>query len=305
MNEQKFNNLLLKFRQELKYLHNFKEDTLKTYLSCIRTYRLFAKEKWNIDVLQTKEAHLFESILDLKKNVSPSRITHFRAALRRFFRMLQLYGEIEHNPAQNLLPVKRKKSTRYHYIPSEIIFSVIQAIEKKQTGNIRQRDKLMILLLWCLGLRSGELRAIRKEDIKIVDAQKKTGLLIVHGKGAKERALLIMDKLFDQLMPYIKKFRDTDLIFPGKNHKRMNDSTINKRIKKYANLAGVTTHITAHCLRHSFATEMYYADVPLEAIRVMLGHESLRETALYIHISRQDMSASLNLLSIEGGNYGI
>jgi integrase/recombinase XerD len=300
MNERQFNKLLWNFRLDLKGLHHFKQDTLKTYLSCIRKYRLFVREKWNIDILQTKEVHLFEFILELKKNVSPSRITHFRAALRKFFRMLQLYGEIEHNPAKNLLPIKRKKSTRYHYIPSTLIFSVLKAIEKKQTGNINQRDKLMILLLWCLGLRSCELRSIRKEDIKIIDAQKKTGLLIVHGKGAKERALLIMDKLFDQLMPYINKFKDTDLIFPGKNHKGMNDSTINKRLQKYVNLAGITTHITAHCLRHSFATEMYYADVPLEAIRLMMGHESLRETALYIHVSLDDLNASLNLLSIGG-----
>ena len=300
MNDQKFSNLLLKFRQELKYLNHFKQDTIKTYLSCIRRYRLFAGEKWNIDLLQTKEVHLFEFIIDLKKTVSPSRITHFSAALRKFFKMLYRYGEIEHNPAKNLLPIKRKKSTRYHYIPSTIIFSVLKAIEKEQTGNINWRDKLMILLLWCLGLRSGELRSIRKEDIKMIDDQKKTGLLIIHGKGAKERALLIMDKLFDQLMAYIYKFKDNDFIFPGKNHKVLNDSTINNRIKKYAHLAGVTTHITAHCLRHSFATEMYYADVPLEAIRIMLGHESLRETALYIHVSLDDLNASLNLLSIGG-----
>jgi len=80
----------------------------------------------------------------------------------------------------------------------------------------------------------------------------------------------------------------------------MNDSTINKRLQKYVNLAGITTHITAHCLRHCFATEMYYADVPLEAIRLMMGHESLRETALYIHVSIDDLNASLNLLSIGG-----
>ena len=300
MTDQKFDKLLLKFRQELKYLKNFKEDTLKTYLSCIRKYRLFAKEKWDIDVVQTREEHLFEFMLYLKGTLTSSRLTHFRAALRHFFKMLTLYAVIERNPAKNLLPIKRKKSTRYAYIPPAVILSVIKAIEENQSSHKNKRDKLMLLLLWCLGLRSGELRAIKKEDIKIISVAKKTAILTVHGKGAKERALLIIDKLFDQLMPYINKFKDTDLIFPAKNHKGMNDSTINKRIKKYAHLAGVTTHITAHCLRHSFATEMYYADVPLEAIRLMMGHESLRETALYIHVSLDDLNASLNLLSIGG-----
>ncbi len=76
----------------------------------------------------------------------------------------------------------------------------------------------------------------------------------------------------------------------------MDDSSINKRIKKYS--GGINTHITAHCLRHSFATEMYYANVPLEAIKTMLGHDNLRETSAYIHVSDRDIKESLNCLKI-------
>ena len=301
MNDKKFNQLLWEFHRDLKQLHNFKEDTIKTYLSCIIRYQQFAKEKWRIDVLQTTEEHLFEFMLELRKSLNPSRITHYRAALRRFFRLLQWYGETEHNPAKNLLPVKRRKSTRYGHIPSDMMFSLLGAVKDAKEVT-KARDQVMLLLLWCLGLRSGELRAIKKEDINIIDANKKTALLTVHGKGAKERALLIVDKLFDKIVEYIQPFKESELIFPGRNNKPMNDSTINKRLKKYASVAGIKTPITAHCLRHSFATEMYYANVPLEAIRVMMGHENLRETSVYIHVSRRDMCASLNVLSIGGKN---
>ncbi len=133
-------------------------------------------------------------------------------------------------------------------------------------------------------------------------------MLTVHGKGAKERALLIMDKLFDLLVDYIKDLKNNDLLFGGQNKKIspdercriMDDSSINKRIKKYCVAAGIKTHITAHCLRHSFATEMYYANVPLEAIKVMLGHDNLRETSGYIHVSGCDIKESLNCLTIGG-----
>jgi len=304
MNDKKFNNLLWEFHRDLKQLNNFTQDTARTYVSCIQKYERFSKEKLHIDLLHTNEEHLFEFILDLKKNLSPSRVTHFRAALRRFFRMLQLHWEIEHNPAKNMLPVRRKKSTRYNHIPQEIIISLIKAIEQtdeKETDlrNERiRRDKLMLLVLWCLGLRSGEMRSVKKEDIKIIDSKKKTALLTVHGKGPKERALLIMDKLFDKILEYTESLKEDDLLFPGKNNNIMDDSTVNKRIKKYANLAAINLHITAHCLRHCFATEMYYANIPLEAIRVMLGHENLRETSAYIHVSGQDMANSLSLLTI-------
>ena len=84
--------------------------------------------------------------------------------------------------------------------------------------------------------------------------------------------------------------------FPRKDSNLMHDATVNRRITKYATVAGIRSHITAHCLRHSFATEMYYADVPLEALKTMMGHENLRETAVYIHISERDMSTSCVML---------
>ena len=309
MNDKKFNELLWDFHQGLKYLNNFGEETARTYISCIRKYECFCREKLNIDVLQTKEEHLFEFMLDLKKRLSPSRITHFRAALRRFFKMLCLRWEIRHDPAKNLLPIRRKKPTRYKYIPQEIIFKMLNAIDddvNEHRNGTKERDKLMLLLLWCLGLRSLEVRSVKKEDIKIIDEGKKSALITVHGKGAKERALLVMDKLFDLLTDYIKGVKENGLLFPGQNNnikvpecnRRMDDSSINKRIKKYSGLAGINTHITAHCLRHSFATEMYYANVPLEAIKTMLGHDNLRETSAYIHVSDRDIKESLNLLTI-------
>lgn len=304
MTDKKLNGLLSEFHRDLKQLNHFSEDTVKTYISCILKYERFANEKMKVDLLQTTQENLFEFMLDLKRTVSSSRLTHYRAALRRFFKMLFMYNEIEKNPAKNLLPIKRAKSKRYNHIPQEIFFSLIKAIDEtgeKETAfrNAKQsRDKMMLLFLWCLGLRSGEMRAIKKENINIMDSKKKIALLTVHGKGAKERALLIMDKLFEQTINYIKHFKDEDLIFPGKTNKIMDDTSVNKRIGKYADLAHINIHITAHCLRHSFATEMYYAHVPLEAIRVMMGHESLRETSVYIHVSRRDMSASLSLLSV-------
>ncbi len=310
MKEQKLNKLLWEFHRELKLLNNFTEETVKTYISCVLKYFDFAKDKFQIDPRQSKAEHLFEFMLDLKKNVSPSRQTHYRAALRRFFTLLYNLGTIDNNPAKNLLPVKRNKSKRYSYIPHEIIFSMIKAIDqtndkKTDLRNYRlSRDKLMILLLWCLGLRSGEMRSLRKSDMKVLNTSDKVALVTINGKGAKQRALMTVDKLFDLLIEYINPLNENDLLFPDRyNQKPMDDSTVNKRIGKYLQIAGINLHITAHCLRHSFATEMYYADVPLEAIRTMLGHENLRETSVYIHVSREDMESALLLLSIQGESY--
>ncbi len=309
MKAEKFNQLLRYFHQDLKGLNNFTDETVQTYLSCILTYERFCREKLHIHLLQTRPEHLLEFMLDLRKKLSASRLTQFRAALRRFWRMLELYGEIDVNPAKNLLKIKKSKSKRYDYIPADSVLALIKTIDQtadKETERQKarkKRDKLMLLLLWCLGLRSGELLVIKKEDVHILDPRKKSALLTVHGKGAKERALLIMDKLFDQVIEFIAPLQPDELLFPGEHSRSMDNSSLNRRIKKYARLSGTDTPVTAHCLRHCFATEMYYTDVPLEAIRVMMGHESLRDTSIYIHVSKTDMSASLNLLGIGGNNY--
>ncbi len=296
------NKLLWQYHRELKLLNNFSDDTVKTYISCVIKYFDFAKEQFHINPLYSRAEHLFEFMIDLKKSISPSRQTHYRAALRRFFTLLYRLDIIDKNPAKNLLPVRRIKSQRYNHIPANIIIKLLSVIDTEQQKG--QRDKLMILLLWCLGLRSGEMRSLRKNAIKIINKSEKVALVTINGKGAKQRALMAVNKLYDPLIEYIEPLKDNDLLFPDRyNQKPMDDSTVNKRIKKYLQIAGIYLHITAHCLRHSFATEMYYANVPLEAIRTMLGHENLRETSVYIHVSKEDKTSALSLLSINGGAY--
>ena len=129
-------------------------------------------------------------------------------------------------------------------------------------------------------------------------------LLTINGKGSKQRALFAVDKLFDPLMEYINPLKANDLLFPGKTkNKVMDGSTVNRRIARYVKKNGIKERINAHRLRHSFATEMYNADVPLENLRVMLGHENYRETSVYIHITRAQTAQALELLAIEGGAY--
>jgi len=302
MIKKKLNEHLWQYHKELKLLKFFSDDTIKTYISCVIKYCNYVKSTQQIDPLQTKAEHLLEFLLDLKKSISPSRQAHYRAALRRFFTLLYRLDIIDKNPAKNLLPIRRSKSQRYHHIPANVILKLLSIIDNEQPKG--QRDRLMILLLWCLGLRSGEMRSLRKENVKILNKNDKIALVTIKGKGAKQRALMAVDKLFNHLTEYIKPLNDSDLLFPDRyNQKPMDDTTVNKRIKKYAFMADISIHITAHCLRHSFATEMYYANVPLEAIKTILGHENLRETSLYIHVSQKDMTSALSLLAIGGESY--
>jgi site-specific recombinase XerD len=302
MSNNKISGLLLTYQIELSHLRNFSTDTVNTYLSCVNRYLDYATGELGIEVMHTTNKHILAFILDLKKTVSSSRLTHYRAALQSFFRLLYNLEVIPKNPAEQFIRIRREKSQRYSPVDTEVMFRLLNCIDKSEAAG--KRDHLMITLLWCLGLRSGELRTLRKKDIKIISEKGKMALLTINGKGSKQRALFAVDKLFNPLTEYINPLKANDLLFPGKmKNKVMDDSTVNRRIARYVSQADIKERINAHRLRHSFATEMYNADVPLEDLRVMLGHENYRETSVYIHITRAQTAQALELLAIEGGAY--
>jgi len=76
---------------------------------------------------------------------------------------------------------------------------------------------------------------------------------------------------------------------------------VQKKIKEYCKEAGIKKRITPHVLRHSFATELYHANVPLEAIQAMMGHDRKSETSAYIKVSDQCKGEALVQLTISGG----
>jgi site-specific recombinase XerD len=304
MSCKKISGLLHTYHKELSQLRNFSTDTVNIYVSCVHTYLEYATNEWAIDPLQTTSEHLLQFFLDLKAFLSPSRLSHYRAALKGFFALLFNLAVIAKNPADDIVPIKRVKSQRYRVVPEQLMFTLLETVDAEATATAK-RDHLMIALLWCLGLRSGELRALRKKHITIISVKEKTALLMVNGKGAKQRALMVVEKLYQKVIEYISPLKSNDLLFPGKiKDKMLHDTTLNRRMARYVAKAGITERIHAHRLRHSFATEMYNAGVPLEDLRVMLGHENYRETAVYIHISQTQTMQALELLSIEGGTYG-
>ncbi|VAX33626.1 hypothetical protein MNBD_NITROSPIRAE03-724, partial [hydrothermal vent metagenome] len=120
------------------------------------------------------------------------------------------------------------------------------------------------------------------------------------------RALFVVDNLYDELGAYLadpqspRKKRDP--LFPTQPGKAISTNRVLKLIKEYAQKANIDTYITPHVLRHTFATEMYRQGVPLAAIRAMMGHEKIAETAIYVHVSGQVKRLALEHISISGGS---
>jgi len=161
----------------------------------------------------------------------------------------------------------------------------------------------MISLLWALGLRISELTGLKVRDFE-PDHGKNIGLLRIRGKNKKQRALFVVDRLFHHLSCYLAHTQSPKKklapLFPVAENKAISNDRVQTIVKEHARKAGIEARVTPHVLRHSFATEMYHQNVPLSAIQAMMGHDSIAETAIYIHVSDKLQQQALNYVSTSG-----
>ena len=296
--------LIDEYKKELLEIATFEEKTVQNYTSCLISYFEYAKKDFNIDPIRSQSCHVQKWMETLKpKGLSPSRIQHHRSALRTFFAFLVKMNIIKHNPADTLPLIRRVKSEKNQPISKQVASKLLYSID--QTSWRGKRNFLIISILWALGLRLNELTSLKIGNFEADHAKReKIALLRIRGKNKKQRALFVVDKLYDYMINYLahpdSPNKKKDPLFPTKNG-HISGDRVQRMIKEYAKKAKISERITPHVLRHSFATEMYHQKVPLSAIQAMLGHSSIDESTIYIHVSDQLQKEALEIISITKG----
>jgi site-specific recombinase XerD len=131
-------------------------------------------------------------------------------------------------------------------------------------------------------------------------------LLKINGKAAKQRSLFVTDKLYDLYSKRLQNIKDKNaFIFPGKEDKRpLSEDAVRKHINKIIEDNKLGFKVTPHMLRHAFASAMYNeAGAEMDEIKEMLGHDSIRETARYIHLPKEKIKQALAMLTLKGNSY--
>ncbi len=298
------NQLIEQFRNQLLQINIFANDTIQNYVACIYRFVEFLNQQGQLNPLAVQPAQLRQWLGQLKHaNTSNSRLIHHQSALKHFYTFLQNMKLTTHNPTSGFFPIRKVMSEKNQPISQEAAFQLLRSIDRSSW--IGERNFMIISVLWALGLRREELVTLKIRDFESNhDPSNKIGLLRIHGKGQKQRALFVVDKLYDNLLNYLalpqSPKRKQAPIFPNKQGKIITGDHVLKIVHQAAQKAGITQHLTPHVLRHSFATEMYLQQVPLEAIEAMMGHESEAETAVYIHIPDALKQQALEQLTLQG-----
>ena len=305
------NTLIEQFRKELCEIALYADDTIANYVSCIYKYVEFAKSQFKIDAIKSTPQHLKQWMAYLKKTgVSNSRLIHHKSALTGFFALLVKIKISDANPADALFPIRKTKSDLNQPIDKNTAFKLLKAVDRSTW--IGERNFMIFSCLYALGLRRQELANLKIKNFEpSFDPDNRIGLLTVHGKGRKQRALFVVDKLYDNLINYLgRSVPPTHLkkhcavknrpIFPSRDGAIVSGDHILKIVHQAADKAEIKQRVTPHVLRHSFATEMYLAKTPLNDIEDMMGHQTQAETALYIHVTDDLKKQALETIAIEG-----
>ena len=292
------------YRKELLQINTFAGDTVQNYVSCLVSYCEYAKKTMRINPVYSKGPHILKWMAQLReKGISNSRMQHHHSALKTFFALLCKLKIITKNPAQALPVIRKKISDRNKPISKKVALKLLQSVDQSTWHG--KRNYMIISMLWALGLRISELTSLKVKSFEPDhDPENRIGLLRVCGKNKKQRALFVVDKLYDVLTDYLNDpespRKKNAPLFPIQSGTAISNNRVLKMIKEYSVKADIKERITPHVLRHSFATEMYHQGVPLSAIQAMLGHCTKAETAIYVHVSDQLQKQALEQITIEG-----
>ena len=261
-------------------IKRYSNNTVKSYISC---FEKFINHYPNIKIDQLNEKDVRDYILFLvRRDLSNSYINQAINSIKFYYEIVlgmpNRFYQIER-------PRKEKKLPKI--LSNAEVKKLISA-----TTNIKH--KCILALLYSAGLRRGELLNLRPSDI---DSERML-VKVNDAKGNKDRYTLLAKSTLKDLRLYYKQYRPKDYLFEGRKGDRYSASSVANIIKQTTKKARIKKHVTAHTLRHSFATHLLENGTDLRYIQILLGHNSTKTTEIYTHVASNTFNSIKNPLDL-------
>jgi integrase/recombinase XerC len=221
------------------------------------------------------------------KDFSKKSVARKISSCRTFFRYLLREGKIKLNPFEHILSPKLGKRLPSFLYPEEVV-KLMNAVNLKH--KVGPRDLAILELIYASGMRVGEIAKLTADNIDLAG-----GEVLVQGKGARERVVLIGSHAISSIKNYLETAKDAAKnkrqLFLGRRGTKLTSRSIERMIRKYARKAGLSGRVTPHTLRHSFATHLLSGGADLKIVQELLGHSSLSTTQIYTHITKERLKS--------------
>ena len=261
-------------------------NTLAAYRRDLEKLSAFCKKRER-EVLHagTDELRGFVDSLYRASLTSRSIARHI-ASVRNFYKYFLSRGRINEDPATDIGSPKQWKRLP-KYLTLDEVDRLLDAPDHAKPLGLR--DRAMLQLLYATGLRVSELVSVEQRSLNA-----EMGFLRLTGKGGKQRlvpigreALAAIETYVQAGRPKILKGKASRFLFVSSRAGRITRQNFWIRLKHYGLEARITSPLTPHVLRHSFATHLLEGGADLRSVQMMLGHSDISTTEIYTHVLRE------------------
>ncbi|MEP5254958.1 MAG: site-specific tyrosine recombinase XerD [Winogradskyella arenosi] len=291
----KWDQALADYKHYLQIERGLSKNSIENYSYDIKKLMTYlAAEDLKVTPLTIDTTVVKSFIYSVSKSINPRSQARLVSGLRNFFDYLIFEDYRTTNPL-DLIETPRIGRKLPDTLSIEDIDKLINAIDLTYTYseiNLGERNRAMLETLYSCGLRVSELIALKISDLYFEE-----GFIKVNGKGNKERFVPIgkssqkFISIWMAIRAHIAIEADSkDILFLNYKGRQLTRAMVFTIIKKLVKTAGIEKNVSPHTFRHSFATHLLENGADLRAIQMMLGHESITTTEIYMHVNRTHLS---------------
>ncbi|TPV32495.1 site-specific tyrosine recombinase XerD [Paucihalobacter ruber] len=295
----KWEHALADFKTYLHIERGLSQHSIDNYAYDIQKLIFFLENsEKDITPININHHTITDFIYHISKEVKPRSQARIISGLRSFFNYLIFENYRKGNPVEQI-EAPRLGRKLPDTLSTKDIDNLIAAIDLTREFNgvrIGERDKVMIETLYSCGLRVSELTGLKLSDLFFEE-----GFIKVTGKGNKQRFIPINQGSQKMIERYITEVRSQinikpefkDTLFLNNRGSALTRAMVFTIIKNLAKDINLNKTISPHTFRHSFATHLLENGADLRAIQLMLGHESITTTEIYMHLDRSHLKEVL------------
>ena len=291
----KWTHALKDFEHYLQIERGLSKNTLESYrLDVNKLITYLESNLITTGPIEINNETIKRFVYELAKTVNSRTQSRVISGLRSFFDYLIFENYRKTNPLEQIETPRIGRKLPDTLALKEIDLMVLSI---DLTNPLGERNRAIIETLYSCGLRVSELT-----DLKISDLFFKEGFIKVTGKGNKQRFVPIGLNTQKFIKLYIHHTRSLlniasehmDTLFLNQRGKKLSRAMIFTIVKKLAQKVGIKKSISPHTFRHTFATHLLENGADLRAIQMMLGHESITTTEIYMHIDKSHLKQVMN-----------
>ncbi|MCW5221450.1 site-specific tyrosine recombinase XerD [Verminephrobacter aporrectodeae] len=266
-------------------------NTLLAYRRDLTQYaQWLAKQQPGLRLDDSTEQHLQAYFVARHAHIRVASANRRLVVLRRYFQWALRERRITDDPTVRLSAARQPLR-----VPKTLSQDQVEALLQAPDTDtlLGLRDRSMLELIYASGLRVSELVTLKTFHVEL-DA----GVLRVTGKGDKERLVPFGEDASEWLGRYLQQARSiilgarqTDDLFVTQRGSAMTRVMFWIIVKKCAHVAGITTPLSPHTLRHAFATHLLNHGADLRVVQLLLGHADISTTTIYTHVARERLRA--------------